>query len=97
MNIQKMMKQAQAMQDRVQAELTALEIEGSAGGGAVSVTLSGTKEMVSCRIDRDLVDVSDLEMLQGLFVAAAREAGRKVDAEVESRTSKLMAGMMPRF
>jgi DNA-binding YbaB/EbfC family protein len=97
MNIQKMMKQAQAMQDRVQAELTALQIEGSAGGGAVSVTLSGTKEMVSCRIDRDLVDLSDLEMLQDLFVAAAREAGRKVDAEVESRTSKLMAGMMPRF
>lgn len=97
MNIQKMMKQAQAMQDRVQAELAALEIEGSAGGGAVSVTLSGTKEMVSCRINRDLVDLSDLEMLQDLFVAAARETARKVDAEVESRTSKLMAGMMPRF
>ena len=97
MNIQKMMKQAQAMQDRVQAELAALQIEGSAGGGAVSVTLSGTKEIASCRIDRNLVDLTDLEMLQDLFVAAGREAGRKVDAEVESRTSKLMAGMMPRF
>ena len=97
MNIQKMMKQAQAMQDRVQSELAALQVEGSAGGGAVKVVYSGTKEMISCTIDRALVDPADVEMLQDLFVAAAREAGRKVDAEVESRTSKLMAGMMPRF
>ena len=97
MNIRQMMKQAQAMQDRVQAELSALKVEGSAGGGAVSITMSGTKEVLSCRIDKALVDPSDLDMLQDLVVAAAREAGRKVDAEVQAKTSKMLGGMVPGF
>jgi nucleoid-associated protein EbfC len=97
MNIRQMMKQAQAMQDRVQAELAALKVEGTAGGGAVAVTMSGNKELLSCRIDKDLVDPSDLEMLQDLFVAAAREAGRKVDEEVQARTSRMLGGMVPGF
>jgi len=97
MNIRQMMKQAQAMQDRVQAELAALAVEGTAGGGAVSITMSGTKEIQSCRIDKALVDPSDLEMLQDLIVAAGREAGRKVDEEVQARTSKMLGGMVPGF
>ena len=95
MNIRQMMKQAQAMQDRVQSELAALKVEGTAGGGAVAVTMSGNKELLSCRIEKDLVDVSYLEMLQDLFVAAAREAGRKVDEEVQARTSRMLGGMVP--
>ncbi len=97
MNIRQMMKQAQAMQDRVQAELSALKVEGTAGGGAIAVTMSGNKELLACRIDKDLVDVSDLEMLQDLFVAAAREAGRKVDEEVQAKTSRMLGGMVPGF
>jgi DNA-binding YbaB/EbfC family protein len=97
MNIRQMMKQAQAMQDRVQSELSALKVEGTAGGGAVSITMSGNKEIQSCRIEKDLVDVSDLEMLQDLIVAASREAGRKVDQEVQARTSKMFGGMVPGF
>jgi DNA-binding YbaB/EbfC family protein len=89
MNIRQMMKQAQSMQDRVQTELAAVKVEGTAGGGAVAVTMSGTKEILSCRVDKNLVDPSDLEMLQDLFVAAAREAGRKVDEEVQTRYEEL--------
>jgi hypothetical protein len=97
MNIRQMMKQAQAMQDRVQTELAAVKVEGTAGGGAVAVTMSGGKEILSCRIDKNLVDPSDLDMLQDLFVAAAREAGRKVDEEVQAKTSRLLGGMVPGF
>jgi len=94
MNIRQMMKQAQAMQDKVQADLAALRVEGQSGGGAVKVVLSGTKEFLSCDIDRGMVDGSDLEMLQDLVVAAARDAGRKVDEAVEKRTASLLGGMM---
>ncbi len=97
MNIRQMMKQAQAMQDKVQTELAAVAVEGTAGGGAVSITMSGTKEILSCRIEKTLVDPSDLEMLQDLIVVAAREAGRKVDEEVQARTSRMLGGMVPGF
>ena len=97
MNIRQMMKQAQAMQDKVQAELSTVKVEGTAGGGAVAITMSGTREILSCRIDKSLVDPSDLEMLQDLFVAAAREAGRKVDEEIQSKTSRMLGGMVPGF
>jgi DNA-binding YbaB/EbfC family protein len=97
MNIRQMMKQAQAMQEKVQAELAALKVEGTAGGGAVTIQMSGTKEVVSCRIDKDAVDASDLDMLQDLIVAAARDAGRKVDDEVQQKTSRMLGGMVPGF
>jgi len=97
MNIRQMMKQAQAMQDKVQAELAALSIDGTAGGGAVVIRMSGTKEVLECRIDREAVDATDLEMLQDLIVAAARDAGRKVDEAVQQKTSKMLGGMVPGF
>jgi DNA-binding YbaB/EbfC family protein len=97
MNIRQMMKQAQAMQDKVQAELAAMKVEGTAGGGAVTIEMSGTKEVVGCRISPDAVDPSDVEMLQDLIVAAARDAGRKVDEEVQKKTSKMLGGMVPGF
>jgi hypothetical protein len=97
MNIRQMMKQAQAMQDKVQAELAAIRIEGTAGGGAVTIEMSGTKEVVGCRISPDAVDPADVEMLQDLIVAASRDAGRKVDEEVQRKTSKMLGGMVPGF
>ena len=97
MNIRQMMKQAQAMQDKVQAELAAIKIDGTAGGGAVTIEMSGTKEVVGCRISPDAVDPADVEMLQDLIVAAARDAGRKVDEEVQRKTSKMLGGMVPGF
>jgi hypothetical protein len=95
MNIEKMMQQAQAMQSRVQAELDALRVEGSAGGGLVQIEMTGTKEVLSVRIDPSTVDPSDVETLQDLVLAALRDAARQVDEAVRKKTSALLGGMMP--
>jgi DNA-binding YbaB/EbfC family protein len=96
MNIQKMMQQAQAMQSKVQAELEALRVEGTAGGGTVRVTLSGTKEPLAVTIDPACVSGSqdDVETLQDLVLAALRDAGRQVDEAVQKKTSSMLGGMM---
>jgi DNA-binding YbaB/EbfC family protein len=95
MNIQKMMAQAQAMQNKVQAELAALKIEAAAGGGLVTVEMSGHKEPLSVRIDPSVVDSKDVESLQDLVLAAFREASRQVDEAVQKKTSAMLSGMMP--
>jgi DNA-binding YbaB/EbfC family protein len=95
MNIQKMMQQAQAMQDKMQAELAAMRIEAASGGGMVTVEMSGTKEILSVRIDKAAVDPADVETLQDLILAAAREASRRVDEAVQKKTASLLGGMMP--
>ncbi len=95
MNIQKMMAQAQAMQAKVQAELTAMRVEASAGGEMVKVVLSGTKEVQSVSIDKAAVDPEDVETLEDLILAAMREASRRVDEAVEKKTASMLGGMMP--
>jgi len=95
MNVQKMMQQAQAMQAKVQAELEALRVEASSGGGMVSIEMTGTKEIVAVKIDPACVDKEDVETLQDLVLAAAREASRRVDEAVQKKTSSLLGGMMP--
>jgi DNA-binding YbaB/EbfC family protein len=95
MNIQKMMQQAQAMQSRVKAELEALRVEGSAGGGLVRIELTGEKEIVSVKIDPSVVDREDVETLQDLVLAAFRDAARQVDEAVQRKTSAMLGGMLP--
>ena len=95
MNIQKMMQQAQAMQDKMQTELAAMRIEAGSGGGMVTIEMSGTKEVLSVRIDKAAVDPNDVETLQDLILAAAREASRRVDEAVQKKTASLLGGMMP--
>ncbi len=95
MNIQKMMQQAQAMQGKVQAELEALKLEGSAGGGMVRIEMTGAKEILSVRIDPSVVDPADVDMLQDLVLAALRDASRQVDEAVQKKTSALLGGMLP--
>jgi DNA-binding YbaB/EbfC family protein len=95
MNINKMMQQAQAMQNRVQAELDALRVEGSAGGGLVRIEMSGTKEVLSVKVDPSAVDPADLETLQDLLLAAFRDASRQVDEAVRKKTSSMLGGMLP--
>ena len=94
MNINKMMQQAQAMQNRVQAELDALRVEGSAGGGLVRIEMSGTKEVVSVKVEPSAVDPADLETLQDLLLAAFRDASRQVDEAVRKKTSSMLGGIM---
>jgi len=95
MNINKMMQQAQAMQNKVQAELDALRVEGSAGGGLVRIEMSGTKEVLSVKVDPSAVDSADLETLQDLLLAAFRDASRQVDEAVRKKTASMLGGMLP--
>ena len=95
MNIQKMMQQAQAMQGKVQAELEALRLTGSAGGGLVSIEMTGAKEVLSVRNDPSVVDPAHVDMLQDLVLAALRDASRQVDEAVQKKTSALLGGMLP--
>ena len=95
MNIQKMMQQAQAMQSKMQAELAEMKVEASSGGGMVTIEMSGHKEILSVKIDKAAVDPADVETLQDLILAAAREAARRVDEAVQKKTASLLGGMMP--
>ena len=93
-NIAQLMQQAQKMQEnlqKAQAELANLEVTGSAGGGMVSVTLTGTKECRKVRIDPSVL--SDPEMAEDLVAAAFNDASNKVDAESQSRMGAATAGM----
>ena len=85
MNMQQMMKQAQQMQEKMQKEMEALVVDATAGGGVVSVQMSGSKEVMSIKIDPEAVKEGDVEMLQDLIVAAVNEAGRKVDEAMQGK------------
>ena len=93
-NIAQLMQQAQKMQEnlqRAQEELAQLEVTGGAGGGMVSVTLTGTKECRKVRIDPSVL--SDPEMAEDLVAAAFNDASNKVDAESKAKMGAASAGM----
>jgi len=75
-NLQKMAAQMQRDMARVEEELLAARLEGSAGGGVVRAVVSGKQELVELHIDPDAVDPTDVEMLQDLVVAAVNDAVR---------------------
>jgi len=89
----KLMKQLQQAQERIQAEIAALEIEGTAGGGVVRVRMDGQKNLKSLKIEPEAVNKDDLEMLQDLILAAVNEAARKVDAAIQEKVGGLTGGM----
>ena len=94
-SMQKQLQQAQALQrqmEQMQAELEEKEFTATAGGGAISVTANGKKEILSLTIDREVVDPDDVEMLQDLIIAAVNEVMRQVDAASESEMGKLTGG-----
>ncbi len=83
-SFQKMMKQAQKMQTKLEEEIGDLTVEATAGGGMVTVTMDGNKRLDSITIDPDAVDPEDVEMLQDLILAAVNEAARKVEDEMSA-------------
>ena len=89
----KLMKQLQQAQEKIQAEIAALVVEATAGGGMVKVEMDGQKQVKSLTIDPEAVSKDDVELLQDLILAAVNEAGRKVDAEVQSKVGGLTGGM----
>ena len=96
MNIQKLMRQAQQMQERVQREMAELEVETAAGGGMVTVRMNGHKHLLSVAIEREVMDPEDPGMLADLVLAAVNEAARKVDEALSSRLGGA-AGGLPGF
>jgi hypothetical protein len=95
-NLGQLMKQAQAMQEKMaemQAELEAVEMTGLAGGGLVALTLNGKSDVKSVKIDKSLLDPQEVEVLEDLIVAAFADARRKVSAHAEEEMQKLTGGL----
>ena len=93
MNIQKMMQQAQQMQERLQKQMAEMKNEATAGGGMVTVIVNGHKNLLQIRLDPEVVSKDDLEMLQDLIVAAINDAHRRVDETLATQMQGLMGGM----
>jgi nucleoid-associated protein EbfC len=93
MNIQQMMKQAQQMQERLQKQMAELKVEATAGGGMVTVVMSGGKQLLSLKIDPEAVSKEDVEMLQDLILAAVNDAQRKVDEAIQQNMGGMMGGL----
>ena len=88
----KLMKQLQQAQERMQQEIETLEVEASAGGGMVRVVMDGQKNLRSLKIDPEVVNRDELEMLQDLVTAAINDAARKVDEAVREKLGGLAGG-----
>ena len=92
-NLARMAQQMQARIERVQAELAAATVEGTAGGGAVRVVVTGKQEMVSVAIDPEVAEGGDLELLQDLIVAATNDALRGARELAEQKLGAVTGGM----
>jgi DNA-binding YbaB/EbfC family protein len=90
-NMNSMMKQAQQMQEKLQQEIAAIRVEGSAGGGMVSVKMDGQKSVLGVKIDPEVA--GDIEMLQDMIVAACNDAAKKVDEQASSKMGGMLGGM----
>ncbi|MBR0382353.1 MAG: YbaB/EbfC family nucleoid-associated protein [Eubacterium sp.] len=95
-NMNNLMKQAQKMQKQMEETQKALQektYEATAGGGVVAVTVSGKKEITAIRIDEEVVDPDDIEMLEDLIMAAANEALRTMEEDSQAQMAKLTGGL----
>ncbi len=95
-NMNQMLKQAQKMQEqmlKMQEELETKTYEASSGGGAVSVKISGKKELMEITLSEAVVDPDDIEMLQDLIIAAVNEGLRKASESSENELGKLTGGL----
>ena len=90
-NMQSMMKQAQQMQQKLQEEIAAIRVEGSAGGGMVNIKMDGHKNVLGVKIDPEVA--GDVEMLQDMVTAAFNEACKKVDQEAQSKMGGMLGGL----
>lgn len=93
MKIQKLMKQAQEMQARLEQDLANLVVDSSAGGGMVSVKMNGKKQLLSVKIDPEVLSPDESDMVADLVVAAVNDAARQVDEAMQSSVGSLGAGL----
>lgn len=95
-NMNNMIKQAQKMQQdmvKMQEELEAAEFEAAAGGGAVTVKMSGKKELTEIKINPDAVDPDDVETLEDMILVAVNDVIKKIDKQNQEKMSKMTGGM----
>jgi hypothetical protein len=100
MNMNALMKQAQQMQRKMEAaqqEAEAQEFEASAGGGAITVKVSGKRQLLDVSIDPDLLDPEEVEMLQDLILVAVNDALTKAEESVAAAMGKVTGGMPGMF
>lgn len=98
LKIQEMLSQAGQMQEEMQRKLADTVVEATSGGGAVTATLNGKKELLKLRIDPSAVIAlsggqADVEMLQDLIVGAVNEAGRKAEDAIKSNVQGVLGGL----
>ncbi len=98
LKISEMLSQASHMQEEVQRKLEVTVVEGTSGGGAVTATLNGKKQLLKLRIDPSAVagltgPQPDVEMLEDLIVAAVNEAGRKAEESIQSSVQGMLGGL----
>ena len=92
-NLQELMSKAKAQYESLQKKMQETVVDASSGGGAISVKMDGRKQVLSLRIDPEAAKSGDVEMLQDLVVAAINEAGRKIDAQMQSTVGGMLGGM----
>ncbi len=92
-DLNKMLKTAKEMQERMQKELAEMRVEGSSGGGMVSLTVDGQKNLLALKLDPEVVNKDDIGMLQDLVVAAFNDAAAKVDERLSEKLGAMGAGL----
>jgi len=92
-DLNKMLQTAKEMQERMQKELAELRMEGSSGGGMVSIVVDGHKNLLSIKLDPEVINPNDVGMLQDLIVAAFNDASAKVDERLAQSLGALGAGL----
>ena len=92
-DLNKMLQSAKEMQERMQQELAGLRLEGSSGGGMVALVVDGQKNLISLKLDPEVVNKDDVDMLQDLIVAAFNDAAAKVDEHLAQKLGALGAGL----
>jgi len=91
--LQQMLSRFRQLQDDLQRQVNSVTVEASAGGGMVTVKMNGQKQVVDVRIEPDVFQGKDQEMLQDLIRAAVNEAGRRVDEELANEMKNLAGGI----
>ena len=90
-NMQQMMRQAQQMQEKMQQDIALIKVTATAGGGMVTVTMDGQKNLLSVKIDPEVA--GDVEMLQDMVLAACGEAVKQVEAQIQQKMGGMLGGM----
>lgn len=91
--LQEMMSAAKKQYEELQQKLQATIVDGSAGGGSVTVKMNGQKQLLGVKIETDVVQSGDVEMLQDLITAAVNDASRKVDDVMQSSVGGMLGGL----